>query len=106
MDNARFLSILNRAARKSGLDLAGPASGSDPRVVAAWAEFLRECMGHGVSIADPRWRALEIRASGGAPTLALTSDGGEADADGETDFTLGLSLLISMLGRNSDTDEP
>jgi hypothetical protein len=105
MDNSRFLAILNRAARESGLDLSGPASPSDPSVVSAWAGFLRECVDAGVSIADPRWRTLEIHLVGGVPTLSLASAPPESDGDGEDDFTLGLSLLISMLGSNPDKDD-
>ncbi|MDH4037381.1 MAG: hypothetical protein OEX18_04080 [Candidatus Krumholzibacteria bacterium] len=105
MENSRFLAILNRAARKSGLDLSGPASASDPAVVAAWAVFLRECVDRGVSIADPRWRSLEIRSPAGTPTLALNRDSAEPEGEDETDFTLGLSLLVSMLGRNPDKED-
>jgi hypothetical protein len=105
MDNSRFLAILSQAARRSGLDLSGPASPSNPAIVAAWAGFLRECVAAGVSIADPRWRALEIRSPLGTPTFALAPDPVEPDGDERADFTLGLSLLISMLGRNADTDD-
>lgn len=105
MDNAKFLSILNRAVRESGLDLAAPAAPADPAVVAAWAELLRRCVASGVSIADPRWREVEIRVQGGTAQFAL-GKGTASDASGdETDFTLGLSLLVSLLGRKPDRDD-
>lgn len=103
MDNARFLFILNRAVRQSGLDLTAPASPSDPAAVAAWAGLLRRCVADGVSIADPRWRDLEVRSTGGSSQLVLGSEEDES-GDGEADFTLGLSLLMSMLGGRRDTD--
>jgi hypothetical protein len=101
MDNARFIAILNAALRDTGLDVTAPASPSDPGAVAAWAAFLRRCVGSGVSLADPRWRDLELRARHGTPELHLASVADPA-ADDETDFTLGLSLLMSLLNRDPD----
>ena len=102
MDNARFLSILNRALRDSGIDLSAAVSPSDAGLVAAWADLLRRCTAAGVSIADPRWRDLEVRLVGGTPKLVLAGKGGADASDEESDFTLGLSLLMSMLGRSPD----
>ena len=106
MENTRFLAILNLALHESGLDLAAPASPTDPAAVAAWADFLRRCVARGVSISDPRWRALEMRSAAGAHRLVLVASPAEADtsADGGADFTLGLSLLMSLLGPGSDRD--
>lgn len=107
MENTRFLSILNLALHESGLDLATPTSPTDPAAVAAWADFLRRCVSEGISITDPRWRALEMRTAAGAHRLVLVPRPDEVDAspteDG-ADFTLGLSLLMSMLGPGSDRD--
>ena len=116
MDNSRFLAILNRALRESGVDPAVPASPTDPGAVAAWAGFLRACVAGGVSIADPRWRELEVRAKDGHHLLALSAKGRRApdpvdpgdshgDPGDKTDFTLGLSLLMSMLGPGSGRDD-
>lgn len=107
MDNARFLAVLNQALRESGLDLAAPTSPTDPAAVAAWAGFLRLCVAQGVSIADSRWRSLEMRSHQGSHSLVLAPGHLEREqaADGEEDFTLGLSLLMSMLGRSLDRDD-
>lgn len=112
MDNSRFLAILNRALRESGVNPAVPASPTDPGAVAAWAGFLRACVAEGVSIADPRWRELEVRGKDGAHLLALSARGRRAPApvdpaepEDKTDFTLGLSLLMSMLGPASGRDD-
>lgn len=108
MDDARFLAIINRALRESTVDLAAPASPSDPRAVAAWADFLRRCVARGISIADPRWRDLVLRSTEGRPGLVLASEGrtraGDAQEDG-ADFTLGLSLLMSLLGTDADRED-
>ena len=105
MDDTRFISVLNRALSESGLDLSAPASPADPKVVSAWADFLRRCAAAGVSIADPRWGELEVRRSGGAPSLVLRRSGASRATDTTVDFTLGLSLLMSMLERNPDKED-
>lgn len=105
MDDTRFISVLNRSLTESGLDLSAPASPADPRVVSAWADFLRRCVAAGVSIADPRWRELEVRKTGGMPSLVLRRSGASKAPDATGDFTLGLSLLMSMLERNPDKEE-
>ncbi len=105
MDDARFLSILNSALAESGVDLSAPASPSDPAAVAAWAAFLRRCVSQGISIADPRWAGLEVRGAGKRRALALSpgSEPGPQQAGGETDFRVGLALLMAMLGRQDET---
>jgi hypothetical protein len=105
MDDARFISVLNRSLTESGLDLSAPASPGDPKVVTAWADFLRRCAAAGVSIADPRWRELEIRRSGGTTSLVMRRSGSSRTADTTDDFTLGLSLLMSMLEREPDKED-
>jgi hypothetical protein len=105
MDDKHFLDALNRAVGESGVDLSAPATASDPASVAAWAGFLRRAVALGVSIADPRWKRLEAHTRGGVPGLRLAVDANPEPAeDDETDFTLGLSLLMSMLGRTDGRD--
>ena len=106
MENARFLSILNRALGETRPDPLAASTPEDPAVVAAWAGFLRRCASAGVSISDPRWRKLEVREVAGRRTLVLGTAGDDAGDIETADFTLGLSLLMSMLGRPTDTEGP
>ncbi len=105
MNDTRFISVLNRLLTESGLDPSAPASPADPQVVSVWADFLRRCVAAGVSIADPRWRELEVRKTGGTPSFVLRRSGATRETGATVDFTLGLSLLMSMLERNSDKED-
>jgi hypothetical protein len=98
MNDQRFLRILNQAAEDA--PLTGGTTGGRPDeagAVAAWARFLHACVARGVSVGDPRWRRLELRLVGGRPRFSLPSD--PEAAPPEDDFSVGLALLMGMLGR-------
>ena len=97
MNDRRFLSILNEVAESMGFAPLEPASGrSEAEAVRMWAEFLKHCVERGVSVGDPRWRALEVHRVGGRPRFHLPSQEG-AQAETRDDFSVGLALLIGML---------
>jgi hypothetical protein len=105
MNDRRFLAILNSVAAEMGTDLLSPPGEmSEAEVVAAWARFLQACLGRGISVGDPRWRALEVRTTAGRPRFHLPEGGGGPDRGDAGDFSVGLALLMSMLGRTDDRD--
>ena len=83
---------------------AGPLESSPGRreadAIQAWAGFLRSCVERGVSVGDPRWRLLEIRRTAGRPRFALPEDDPPATPGAESDFGVGLALLMAMLTRD------
>jgi hypothetical protein len=105
MDDTRFLLVLNAALQACGLDPSVAASPRDPAAVAAWARFLSACAEQGVSIADPRWARVELRRGDGGSRLVLpTGARGAPPVDGQQDFRVGLSLLMSLFGSDSPSE--
>ena len=97
MNDRRFLLVLNQVAESMAFAPLEPASGrSEAEAIRMWAEFLKHCVEHGVSVGDPRWRALEVHRVGGRPRFRLPSQE-EAQPETLDDFSVGLALLIGML---------
>jgi hypothetical protein len=105
MNDRRFLAILNDVAGEMGPQLFDPGAGpGDARAVATWARFLHACVARGVMVGDRRWHALELRSVAGRPRFALPESGGDAQPDSAGDFSVGLALLMAMLGREDESD--
>jgi len=100
MNDRRFLTILNEVAgeMQTGLLEANPGR-REAEAIQAWAEFLGSCVSRGVSVGDPRWRLLEVRRVAGRPRFALPEADRPAPPGAESDFGVGLALLMSMLTR-------
>jgi hypothetical protein len=97
MNNQRFLAIVNRVASSMASAPLAPAAGrGEAEAVRIWAEFLRRCSAHGVSVGDPRWKLLEVHRVGGTPRFRLPA-GGKSKPDTKDDFSVGLALLMSVL---------
>jgi len=104
MTDRRFLSILNQVAGAMGSELFEPGGTSgDAAAIAAWARFLQSCVERGISVGDTRWRILEMKRTGGRARFSLPGTGDDS-ARGAGDFSVGLALLMAMLGR--DEEEP
>jgi len=97
MNDRRFLFILNEVAESMAFAPLEPSSGrSEAEAIRMWAEFLKHCVERGVSVGDPRWRALEVHRVGGRPRFRLPSQEGD-QPETRDDFSVGLALLIGML---------
>lgn len=97
MNNPRFVSVLNDvAASMASAPLEPSADRSEADAVQLWAEFLRKCVAAGVSVGDPRWKLLEVHRVGGRPRFRLPA-GGEPRGETRDDFSVGLTLLMSVL---------
>jgi hypothetical protein len=104
MNDRRFLTILNEVAAELETGLLDASPGRrESEAIQAWAGFLRSCVERGVSVGDPRWRLLEIRRTAGRPRFALPEADRPAAAEAESDFGVGLALLMAMLTRG-DTE--
>jgi hypothetical protein len=100
LDDDRFLAVLNEAAERCGPDWSAPGSATDPRALAWWAAFLKACVQGGVSVGDPRWRRLEVVRVG--PRSRFRLAGGAPSAPPDSDFRLGLALLMGLLDESVD----
>jgi hypothetical protein len=97
MNNQRFLSVLNDAAAAMASAPLEPSAGrSEADAIQVWAEFLRKCVAAGVSVGDPRWKLLEVHRVGGRPRFRLPA-GGQPAPETKDDFSVGLTLLMSVL---------
>lgn len=97
MNNQRFVTILNDVAASMASAPHEPASGrSEAEAVQLWAEFLRRCVGEGVSVGDPRWSLLEVHKVAGNTRFRLPA-GGQPRTETRDDFSVGLALLMSVL---------
>jgi hypothetical protein len=97
MNDRRFLSVLNQVAESMAFAPLEPAAGrSEAEVIRMWADFLTRCVERGVTVGDPRWRALEVHRVGGRPRFHLPVDG-SPHVETRDDFSVGLALLMGVL---------
>lgn len=102
MNDKRFLSVLNQVAATMTPALLEPSSGrSEADAITVWAEFLKRCVEKGVSVGDPRWRALEAHRVGGKPRFRLPSTE-PLQEETRDDFSVGLALLMGVLHLDDD----
>ena len=104
MNDRRLVEVLNDVAGSfAGIWDAGAARRGDPASIESWAGFLSACVEKGVSIADPRWRELEVRVRAGQPRFTLPPKRAERPPL-ENDFSVGLTLLMGLLNRQPESE--
>ena len=97
MNDRRFLAVLNEVATAMAYTPLEPSTGrTEAEAIQIWAEFLRNCVGQGVSVGDPRWRAVEVHRIAGQPRFTLPAEG-TTPTETRDDFSVGLALLMSVL---------
>jgi len=96
VDDETFINRLNQIAKLGGLKLPnlGEGGAPTPQGLSRWSSFLSECLRAGVSLADPRWKRVSIDNSGPYTTFIL-----ENRKTADTDFRVGLQLLLGLLDR-------
>ena len=100
MNDDQFLKNVNRITAEHGLALpmiGDTQSGGDE--VSAWAEFLELCVKKGIKMSDPRWRRLAVARQKPVTVFELQ---GPSSGPTDTDFRVGLQLLIGMLEQDQD----
>jgi hypothetical protein len=95
MDDELFINKLNEIVEKHNLklpvlDSSEPLTGE----ISAWVRFLELCVKKGISLGDPRWRRLTVTRRD--PHTVFSLEGG-LEAPPDTDFRVGLQLLLSGL---------
>ncbi len=105
MTDQQFLKTINTSLRTAGVNLQDlvESKSDDSSALKVWAEFLEECVRHGVKLGDERWQRLTAADGATATAFSLLS-GTERPAD--DDFRLGLQLFMGMFGTRDlpDTD--
>ena len=100
MNDAQFLKSINRITAEHGLRLPAIGDAASKREeVSAWAEFLELCVKNGVKISDPRWRRLAFAKQ--KPVTVFELQGASSEPS-DSDFRVGLQLLIGMLEEDVD----
>jgi hypothetical protein len=97
MNDRQFLTILNQVAGSMAwAPLDSSSNRREADAIELWADFLRQCVGRGVSVGDPRWRVLEAHRVGGRLRFRLPG-AGETQSETKDDFPVGLALLMGVL---------
>lgn len=95
-----FITKLNEIVQKNRLNLpiltAAEQSGED---IIRWAQFLELCVKKGISLGDARWRRLIVTRR--EPHTIFALEGG-LEAPPDTDFRVGLQLLLGGLHEGND----
>ncbi len=101
MNDQKFLSVLNAVSREHGFHLPVLKSGESPssRFLEEWAGFLETCVRKGVVLSDPRWQHVTVESNSPHSRFALEAGGGDPADD--SDFRVGLQLLLGMLNREN-----
>lgn len=95
MDDEMFIAKLNEIVKKNRLKLPVLGSGEpSSHDIAKWAHFLELCVKKGFSLADSRWKRLTVTMR--EPHTIFSLEGG-ADEPPDTDFRVGLQLLLGGL---------
>jgi hypothetical protein len=101
MNDAQFLKNINRITAEHRLRLPMIGEAKSPSAeVSAWAEFLELCVKNGIKISDPRWRRLAFAKQNPVTVFELQGPSSEPT---DTDFRVGLQLLIGMLEKEAES---
>jgi hypothetical protein len=101
VNDYQFLKSINRITAEHGLALPMIGDAAAPSAeVSAWAGFLELCVKNGIKISDPRWRRLAVAQEKPVTVFELQ---GRSSEPTDTDFRVGLQLLIGMLEKDGDT---
>lgn len=101
MNDDQFLKNINRITAEHGLRLPMIGDAQPPGAeVSAWAEFLEVCVKKGIKISDPRWRRLSFAKQ--EPVTVFELQGPSLEPS-DTDFRVGLQLLIGMLEKDGES---
>lgn len=101
MNDNQFLKNINRIVSDHHLCL--PTIGDAPSKredVSTWAKFLELCVKNGIKISDPRWRRLAFAQQKPVTVFELKASTSEPT---DSDFRVGLQLLIGMLEEDADS---
>lgn len=104
MDDQQFIASINRASSESRLRLPGVGASASPssEAVSAWAGFLERCVKSGVELSDARWRRLTVERDKPVTSFLLQA-GSDLDEDDDSEFRVGLALLMGMLGTSDNS---
>ena len=101
VNDEQFLKNVNRVAAENRLELPMIGDAVSPGAeVSAWAEFLELCVKNGIKISDPRWRRLAFAKQKPVTIFELQ---GKSSEPTDTDFRVGLQLLIGMLEKDGES---
>lgn len=95
MEDEQFIAHINKIAADNKFRL--PVIDESPpseKAISAWAEFLKICMKHGIKLSDPRWERVTIGKHRPVTVFELQ---GVSSEPPDTDFRVGLQLLMGML---------
>jgi hypothetical protein len=97
MNDQRFLSILNSVSQERGFHVPVLKRGESPSsgFLEDWAEFLETCVRKGLVLSDPRWQRVAIESN--SPHSQFTLEAGGSEPSEDSDFRVGLQLLLGML---------
>ena len=104
MNDQQFISVLNRVSQEMRLQmpiLEAPESATS-EFLGEWAAFLEGCVKRGLGLSDDRWQRVAIESN--TPHSRFTLDAAE-DLSRDSDFRVGLQLLLGMLDRG-ELDPP
>lgn len=101
MNDDQFLRNINRITAENRLSLPVIGGAQAPSAeVSAWAQFLELCVKKGIKISDPRWRRLSFAKQKPVTVFELQ---GKSSEPTDTDFRVGLQLLIGMLEKDAES---
>jgi len=101
MNDDQFIRNINKITVEHGLRLPMIGDAASQRDEAsAWAGFLELCVKGGIKISDPRWRRLAFAKQ--KPVTVFELQGASSEPS-DSDFRVGLQLLIGMLEEDVDS---
>ncbi len=101
MNDDQFIKSINQITVEHRLKLPMIGDVHSPGAeVSAWAGFLELCVKNGIKISDPRWRRLAFAKQ--KPVTVFELQGASSEPT-DTDFRVGLQLLIGMLEKDADS---
>jgi hypothetical protein len=105
MTDGEFVSILNEVAQMQTLHLSDmkPDAAPSSEFLSRWAHFLEALVREGVSLSDPRWGRLAVESDKPCTRFAL-AEPGHTVSQGDSDFRVGLQLLMGLLGKTTDPE--